>query len=452
MKMNQATLSLDNSPVKHRMPRLDSLFARLLVSQVALVLALALVVGVLFQMERNITLATLYAERWAPALAGAAGLPVPPQALAAVPVLRSAVEPPGARRPSRRTPRFAALRRELAAQGLPVDDLMLSLDEPQPVVWLHVTPPGQPAQWLGVAGQLVASEWPLRALVVLLVSSALLVAVSWGFTRRLTRPLERLRARMQSHTPGDAAAAAGPMSGVAPEIAAIDAAYSDLLARLQQHERERAVLLAGVSHDLRSPLGRIRMAAELLPDGADVRVRKDTIVRNVAAADRLIESFLDYVRSGELPFDETVDLAAAARAVVAGFDRPEAELSLVAPESLPWPCANRLLVERLLANLVDNALKHGRPPVRLALHVDEQERQAWIDVEDAGEGLDPQQFEQMQEAFTRGDGSRHSPGSGLGLAIVRQVAARLGGELSLERDDGMQRVRITLWATRSRPE
>jgi two-component system osmolarity sensor histidine kinase EnvZ len=431
------------------MPRLDSLFARLLASQVALVLALALVVGVLFQMERNLTLATLYAERWAPSLAAAAQLAQPaPQG--PVPVLRAEQPPAGARRPSPRTPRFAALRRELVALGVPVDDLMLSLDQPQAIVWLHVAPAGKPPQWLGVAGQMVAPEWPLRALVALLVSSLLLVGVSWGFTRRLTRPLERLRARMQSHTPGGPAAApAGPVSGIAPEIVAIDAAYSDLLARLQQHERERAVLLAGVSHDLRSPLGRIRMAAELLPGGTDVDTRKAAIVRNVAEADRLIESFLDFVRSGELPFDETVDLAAAARAVVAGFDRPAQELSLAAPDTLPWPCANRLLVERLLANLVDNALKHGRPPVRLVLAA--EEGQAWIDVEDAGDGIAPERVEQMQEAFARGDSSRNGSGSGLGLAIVRQVAARLGGELAFEQSEGLQRVRGTLWATRSRP-
>jgi two-component system osmolarity sensor histidine kinase EnvZ len=336
-----------------------------------------------------------------------------------------------------------ALREALRARGVPVDEVVLARGAPEPMVWLHVSPEGRPAVWLGVAGQLVLPEWSRRTVLAFVLSAVVLVGMSWAFTRRLTRPLERLRTRMQTHTPGgETSPPLGSVSAVSPEIAAIDAAYTDLLARLQQHERERAVLLAGVSHDLRSPLGRIRMAAELLPDTADVNARKALIVRNIGQADRLIESFLDYVRSGELAFDETVDLAAAARSVVAGFERPAHELDIAAPASLPWPRANRLLVERLLANLVDNALKHGKPPVRLGLGGDS--KHAWISVTDAGEGMDPQTLERLQEAFTRGDGSRSTPGSGLGLAIVRQVAARLGGTLSFDHEDGEPTVRVTL--------
>ena len=423
------------------LPRFDSLFARLLLAQIGMVCVLLFVLGALFFVDRNIAIATLYADRWAPELASAAGLQPAPQA--SIPVLRSAERPSRGRVASEYSPRFVALREALRARGVPVDEVVLARGAPEPMVWLHVSPEGRPAVWLGVAGQLVLPEWSRRTVLAFVLSALVLVGMSWAFTRRLTRPLERLRTRMQTHTPGgEASPPLGSVSAVSPEIAAIDAAYTDLLARLQQHERERAVLLAGVSHDLRSPLGRIRMAAELLPDTADVNARKALIVRNIGQADRLIESFLDYVRSGELAFDETVDLAAAARSVVAGFERPAHELDIAAPASLPWPRANRLLVERLLANLVDNALKHGKPPVRLGLGGDS--KHAWISVTDAGEGMDPQTLERLQEAFTRGDGSRSAPGSGLGLAIVRQVAARLGGTLSFDHEDGEPTVRVTL--------
>jgi len=423
------------------LPRFDSLFARLLLAQIGMVCVLLFVLGALFFVDRNIAIATLYADRWAPELASAAGLQPAPQA--SIPVLRSAERPSRGRVASEYSPRFVALREALRARGVPVDEVVLARGAPEPMVWLHVSPEGRPAVWLGVAGQLVLPEWSQRTVLAFVLSAVVLVGMSWAFTRRLTQPLERLRTRMQTHTPGGVAAPPlGSVSAVSPEIAAIDAAYTDLLARLQQHERERAVLLAGVSHDLRSPLGRIRMAAELLPDTADVNARKALIVRNIGQADRLIESFLDYVRSGELAFDETVDLAAAARSVVAGFERPAHELDIAAPASLPWPRANRLLVERMLANLVDNALKHGKPPVRLGLGGDS--KHAWISVTDAGEGMDPQTLERLQEAFTRGDGSRSTPGSGLGLAIVRQVAARLGGTLSFDHEDGEPTVRVTL--------
>ena len=98
------------------------------------------------------------------------------------------------------------------------------------------------------------------------ISALILVAVSWIFTRRLTRPLEQLRQRMQSHRPGQGSVTAAPIAGASPEMAAIAVAHDELLQRYERHERERALLLAGVSHDLRSPLARIRMAAALLPE------------------------------------------------------------------------------------------------------------------------------------------------------------------------------------------
>jgi two-component system osmolarity sensor histidine kinase EnvZ len=433
--------------MKLRLPRWDSLFTRLLLTQALLVLGLALVVGLLFYMERNVTVARLYAERWAPALAQAAGLAAseaPPAA-----VLRRAQPPADAYHPGLNAPRFAALRRELAARGVPVEDLRVSLGPPQTLVWLQVTPPGGSPQWLGVAGRLVVPEWSRRALLALALTLALLVAVSWFFTRRLTRPLEQLRERMQAHRPGwpiGEGAAALPAAGEASaEIVAIERAWGELLARQQQHEHERSVLLAGVSHDLRSPLGRIRLAAELLPDEPGVRSRRDAIVRNVAQADRLIESFLDYVRSGTLAFDETVDLAAAARSAIAGFERAPDELVLEAPPTLPWPRANRLLVERVLANLVDNALKHGALPVRVRVGGGGGGGgQAWIEVSDAGAGMSPAQAQHMQQAFARGDPSRSTPGSGLGLAVVRQVVQRLGGELGFEQRQQGFCARVTL--------
>jgi two-component system osmolarity sensor histidine kinase EnvZ len=423
------------------MRRFDSLFARLLLTQIALAIALLVVIGGSFYVERNATMALLYADRWAPQLALAAG--VTPVSSTQISVQRRDDPPSGAYHPLVSAPRFAALRKELVARGVPVNDVMLGLEGLEPMVWLRVAPEGRAALWLGVAGDVVVPEWSSCVVVALVLGSALLVGMSWLFTRRLTRPLERLRTRMLTHEPGlPPSSSEQALPAGSSEIVAIDAAYSELLARLQRHERERAILLAGVSHDLRSPLGRIRMAAELLPETDNVLARRATIVRNVAAADRLIESFLDYVRSGELAFNETADLAAVGRAVVASFERPTDELDITAPETLHWPHANRLLVERLLSNLIDNALKHGRPPVHVRMGADQA--RVWIEVEDAGEGIDPQRVEQLQEAFSRGDNSRASAGSGLGLAIVRQVVARLGGELAFERHSAGQRVRIVL--------
>ena len=261
--------------------------------------------------------------------------------------------------------------------------------------------------------------------------------------RRLTQPLARLRERLETHAPGDESGLeSAPTRGATAEIAAIDAAWSQMHERLARHERERKLLLAGVSHDLRSPLARIRIAAELLPDAPALTPRREAIVRNVDVADRLVQSFVDHVRAGEMPLDETVDVAALARSVVAGLARTSDELLVSAPPTLPLPRANRLLLERVLLNLLDNAFKHGKLPVRLRLEAHETEVR--IDVEDAGSGIAPDKHAHMLQAFARGDTSRGTPGTGLGLAVVAQVTARLGGSISFETSTGGHRVRISL--------
>jgi two-component system osmolarity sensor histidine kinase EnvZ len=226
------------------------------------------------------------------------------------------------------------------------------------------------------------------------------------------------------------------------EIAAIETAWQALTERLAHQESERSLLLAGVSHDLRSPLSRIRMAAELLPETADVAARRASIVRNVDVADRLIASFLDYVRASEMPLEATVDLVTVARHLLETRDEPADVLMLLAPARLDVARASELLLERLLANLVDNAMRHGRPPVLLRLAADG--RGAVIDVEDHGPGIAPAAQARLTRAFARGDASRGTPGTGLGLAIVQQIARRMGGTLSFEQVAGGSRVRVRL--------
>ena len=314
------------------------------------------------------------------------------------------------------------------------------------VVWLHVLAPAKSPIWLALPGHILTPEWPGRLLLVLLMVSVLLIGASWAFTRRLTRPLEQLRLRIQTHAPGQRVSEVLPgqqtLRGATPEIVSIDQAYSDLLLRFETHERERAILLAGVSHDLRSPLGRIRMAAELLPDRDGKNTRQESIIRNVQVADRLIESFLDFVRSEELPLNDAVDLVALVRSSVARFDRPEQELTAVVPERLELLNSNELLLDRLVSNLVDNALKHGCLPV--CVSVSNQLNDAVIEVSDAGQGPQPAALKRLQEAFARGAQSRSTPGVGLGLTIVRQIVGRMGGQLEFLRRANTNVVQVRL--------
>jgi len=419
-----------------------TLFRRLVVAQTIGAFALLLVFSSVFYVERNRVVARLTAQRWAPALRAAAGLPAGAASAPAPFSLRVSEQRPDDAIPTNAwAARIVQLRTTLRTEGIPVADVVFTRALPRPLTWVAVPAADGHLRWYGMQDEVVESYVATRLLIALVLGFAAVAVASWVIARRLSRPLEALRRRIESHDApgGDALPAAGMPT---LEIAAIDSAWTDLAGRLARQESERAMLLAGVSHDLRGPLSRIRMAAELLPDTADVAARRASIVRNVDVADRLIASFLDYVRAAELPLQSTVDVVAVARHLLQARDEPADVLMLAAPDRLDVPRSHELLLERLIANLVDNALRHGKPPVRVRLGTDGGD--AVIDVEDHGPGIAPDARERLTQAFARGDASRGTPGTGLGLAIVQQIARRMGGTLSFESADGRSCVRVRL--------
>ena len=419
-----------------------TLFRRLVVAQTIGAFALLLVFAGVFYAERNRTVAKLTAERWAPALRAAAGYGAAVSGgPAATEVRISDARPAGAIPSTRWAPRIVTLRSTLREAGVPAGDVAFTRGVPHAVTWIEVAGPDGRTRWLGLQDDVVESYVFQRLLLALVLGLAIVGVASWTLARRLSGPLEALRRRIESHDTGAPPAAAGDGAPTL-EIAAIESAWLAQADRLAHQESERALLLAGVSHDLRSPLARIRMAAELLPETPDVAARRGTIVRNVDVADRLIASFLDYVRASELPLTATVDAAAVARRLLETRDEPAGVLALAAPARLDVPRAHELLLERLLANLVDNAMRHGQPPVLLRLSAEGGD--AVLDVEDHGAGIAPEAQARLTQAFARGDASRGTAGTGLGLAIVQQIVRRMGGRLSFERVAGAPCVRVRL--------
>jgi two-component system osmolarity sensor histidine kinase EnvZ len=425
-----------------------TLFDRLFRAQIVSALALLVVFAAAFYVERNRTVARLTAERWAPALRVAAGLPAPkvdPHAPSPQAVRVADAPPPDTVATNSWTPRIAVLRNTLREEGLVVTEVAFTPHRGRPVTWLAVTAPDGSRRWLGIDDDLVESHVVWRTIVTLVVGVAAIALASWIVARRVARPLEALQRRIETHQgdpAGDAVEPPAPATAATAEVEAIATAWDALRTRLARHESERALLLAGVSHDLRSPLARVRMAAELLPETPGIAERRASIVRNVDVADRLIGSFLDYVRAIELPLDASVDLVALAKAALESRGEPPAVLGLDAPPQLVVAHANALLLERLIGNLVDNALRHGRPPVRIRLG--SEAGHAIVDVEDRGPGIPPAARERVTRAFARGDASRGTPGTGLGLAVVQQIVRRMGGTLEFGSEAGVQRVRVKL--------
>lgn len=430
----------------------DSLFARLMLAQTVLMVLVAM----MFIASRSLVTAAPYAQLWAANLIevvrqapGAALL----QASPGYPVQRQAAFPSGFKSHNLTVgPGFSRWQSEFALRGLAMDDIRAVPSASGMQFWFHAVQPGLDPVWLGLPAPplllfLSIHGAPLEPLMVLVF-----VGLSWWFTRHVTRDLKDLSRRMRSDVrtldaaTGLAAAKAQTSAGSSAEIRVIDHDYQQLLERLRIVELERALLLAGVSHDLRSPLARIRLATELLPERADPKPHIDAILRNIDHADQLIGSFLDFVRAGSLEMDEMVDVAAVVRAVVAQFERATEVLCMApAPAQVLLGQVNGLLVHRLVFNLIDNGLLHGKAPVRVCVSAARDpagSETVEVDVCDAGGGLPLGQEAVMLQAFARGDPSRNRPGSGLGLSIVRQAVARMGGTLAFTRDDSGHHARV----------
>jgi len=429
------------------MTRNLTLFARMLVAQVTLAIVLTAMLAMVFYAERHRTVAQLVAARWSSALLLVSrGEPIKLAHQVAPGPMRVSQHPPEVEfEIASLTPRRTIVRETLVEAGLPIVDVIIGRERDAatntPMFWLAMQNKGNGLRWVGFETDIGDDRFRKKVLIALLLLFGLAISASALIAHRLAKPLETLRARIAS---GDAFG--GSLPHASAEVKAIDEAWCTLRLSLDRQERERALLLAGVSHDLRSPLGRIRMAAELLPEGEGIAPKRETIVRNALLADRLVGSFLDHVRSGELQLDETVDVAAVAYSVAAQQQRNPSELTVDAPESLLVAKLNAVLIERVIANLIDNAFTHGQPPVRLI--VGKVGTLIRIDVEDCGSGIALDDQEQMLQAFARADASRRHPGLGLGLAVVQRVASRLGGSVRFcPSADGARSVVRVEWPT-----
>jgi two-component system, OmpR family, osmolarity sensor histidine kinase EnvZ len=414
----------------------DSLFARMLLVQGALavmVLVLVVVFGLRMQfLSQARATAPLWAAALAPVLAGQTGLPSEPSVQVKVRLLAGPPPADAAQFPF--IQRSMALAAELRAAGVPVQAVKISGRSGDAVTWLQVQR-GDQLQWIGVQNQLEGADLRLRGLVALLIGTLATLGAAWWLSQRVLRPVADLRQAMR-HFATDGQLPAPAAASAPAELRELSQQFAELARQRLDLDTQRRTMLAAISHDLRSPLGRIRLAAELLPDAEGVAVRREAIVRNVGLADRLLGSFIDLARADDAPIAGRVELGALVDDLMGGLvDDPARGAPDLAPPVLPaqplWlQPASAVALERALRNLIDNARHHGAPPIELALRRDGP--WAVLTVRDHGAGIAPAARATMLQPFTRGDASRHKPGTGLGLAIVQRTAVRHGGQLLLD--------------------
>jgi signal transduction histidine kinase len=262
---------------------------------------------------------------------------------------------------------------------------------------------------------------PLAGILAFLGGIALAVAIcAYPLVRRLTRRLERLQVGVESLGAGDLAARV-KVEG-RDEVARLAESFNRAAARIEDLVGSHKLLLANASHELRTPLSRIRFGVEFLKETADPR-RRQELERDIAELDTLIEeillsSRLDAVKG--LDQHEDVDLLALAAEEGARYDQ-----CTVTGEPV-MVVGDRALLRRLVRNLIENAQRHGAPPIEVDVRT--EGLFAAVTVSDHGAGVAEGDRQRVFTPFFRT--RQANVGTGLGLTLVRQIALRHGGDVA----------------------
>jgi two-component system osmolarity sensor histidine kinase EnvZ len=305
------------------------------------------------------------------------------------------------------------------------------------LLWIKLDA-GAHAYWAGFPLPPRPSETPSRALEWSLIILAVLLPSAYAFARYLARPLRELNAAVASVGEGKSPPPL-PESGPS-EIVNLNRGFNQMLSNLHRIEQDRAVLLAGVSHDLRTPLARLRLGIEV--STSDEHARQG-MVEDIEEMDRIIGQFLDFARAGDDSPVEACDPGEIIATVVARQQRTGSDVRFQR-EALPHVALRPTAFERMVGNLVDNALRHGAPPVEISAHT--IGGSLLVEVSDRGPGIPADQVEYLKRPFTRGDPARSgAPGAGLGLAIVERIVRLHRGTLELlPRSGGGTVSRVTM--------
>lgn len=348
-------------------------------------------------------------------------------------------------------------------------DRPLRLDGQPAWLWIRAQPVAQsgPGGWIGVP--VLGGGEPFRrgaVLSVLAVGALLLLAAAW-FARGLTRPLRALAESAPGIVAGEAPPP--PAAGASEEIHALHRALAAAAEGTAAAARDRELMLAGLSHDMRTPLARMRYAIALLEaetgqDAAGTAARRaleGDLERDIDELDAMVGQFIDYVRDGRDEPEQDIDLALLLQAAAADQARQGRDWTL----RLPPAAALRgrpLALRRAVDNLLENAARHGAAPFEAEIAIDTDalahpdgrarhaKRQAaaardagcaaargWrLSVRDRGPGVPTETLQALGRPFHRVDAARGGPGSGLGLAGVARVAAIHRGRLQLANSEG----------------
>lgn len=258
-----------------------------------------------------------------------------------------------------------------------------------------------------------------------LIMALLIIAGGWLFIRLQNRPLLALQRAAEGVGRGEIPPPL-PEKG-ASEIRSVTRAFNQMSKGIQELEEDRALLMAGISHDLRTPLTRIRLATEMMsPEDSYLA---EGIISDTEECNEIISQFMDYLKPVNKESFESVDVSTIASDVASSEGGYEVEIETDLNMHLPSAKGSPIAIKRAVSNLVVNALRYGNGWVKISTGVTADKQLVWICVEDNGPGIEQSQIAKLFEPFTRGDTARGSEGTGLGLAIVKRIVIQHSGSV-----------------------
>jgi len=259
-------------------------------------------------------------------------------------------------------------------------------------------------------------------------SSVLLFGIAVIFMRNQVKPIRRLARAAESFGKGQEVRDFKPEG--ATEVRQAAAAFINMRDRIKRQIQQRTEMLAGVSHDLRTPLTRMKLQLEMLRDVPDAKY----LQADVAEMEHMVEGYLAFARGEGQETPAPTDLGSLLRDVVAQMARDGRAVDLHVEQDLTLPL-RREGMRRCLTNLLANARRHG---TQVAVRAGRRKNVIEVTIDDDGPGIPPERYEEVFKPFFRLEQSRNpaTGGVGLGLTIARDVARSHGGDVALEAAPG----------------
>lgn len=285
--------------------------------------------------------------------------------------------------------------------------------------------------WVSFDSRLSGEAYPLprRLLINLLILLAAVIFLSLVAVRLATRPLFTLATAAEElgkNINSPPLVEKGPI-----EVRRAAHAFNTMQSRLASYIQDRTRILAAMSHDLKTPITRLRLRAELLDDG-DLRAK---FVKDLEEMESMVATTLDFMRGVDnQEITQPVDIMALLECLQADAAEMGQKVRIEGAAAQPYP-GKPLALKRCLGNLIDNAVKYGQCAT---ISVDDRDKQLQIHILDQGQGIPDAHLERVFEPFYRLENSRSrdTGGTGLGLSIARNIAQMHGGELVLKNSAG----------------